>query len=47
MAKLMRRSFPQKRVIRRQAGSPVRTYAVCITATITENPRVSGTKMKW
>jgi hypothetical protein len=46
-AKLIKNSFPKKRVSRYQTLSPVITHAVCIAAMIGARPMVSGTNRKW
>ncbi len=46
-AKLMRKSFPKKRVSRSQRSSPVRYQAVCIPTRNQTSPIVTGTNRKW
>ena len=47
IAKLIRNSFPKKRVRRYHSVLPVTYQTVCITAMSGARPIVSGTKMKW
>ncbi len=47
IAKLIRNSFPKKRVRRYHSVLPVTCQTVCITAMSGARPMVSGTKMKW
>ena len=46
-AKLIRKSFPKKRVRRSQRSSPVRYHAVWKAATNQTSPIVTGTNRKW
>ena len=47
IAKLISSSLPQNFVIARYSRLPVRTHAVCMTATSSDRPMVSGTIRKW
>ena len=46
-AKLIRKSFPKKRVRRSQRSSRVRYQAVCMPTRNQAVPIVTGTKRKW
>ena len=46
-AKLIRKSLPKNFVSRSQTGSFLISQVVCRHATSSDNPIVSGTKMKW